>query len=223
MPENNLIVKVCKTHGELTIENVAPEKSRYSEYYKCRFCKNEKQAKYYAKNKVAVLERARIQNAAPERKAKMKEKRRLAEEKGLIKIKRKEYYDKHREEIREKRRQWHIENYPKIKEEIQAKRRELRQANKEEINRIRREKYKPKLLIPRRKIPLLPKEYQRLYKEKNDARRRKYTADLRDGYVRQLLKLDPSLREGEIPPELIDLKRTLVKIRRILRNENKQH
>lgn len=228
MHQNN-IVKVCKKHGELTIEQCNIEHRYLSSgtkiYYRCHTCKVEKTHRYYAKNKDAILARARVENLSEERKAKMEARVRKYRETDKFKNYRKEYRAKNLELLRQKARDKYRRTYHLIKEQIQARRRELRNLNKEEINAKRRAKYIPKLKAPRRKKSLTPHEYYLLAKAKcpdlHKIRNRKRIDNLGDAYIRQLLKLDKSIKAKDVPAPLIELKRNIVKIRRILRNENK--
>ncbi len=214
-------IKVCKIHGELSIDQVNIERRADGEiYYRCHECKLEKSRNYYNRNKKDILERVKLVNMPPESREKYIN--RVTKYRKTEKFKAyREYYNvKNKDVIKQKRKLWYTENYHKLKSEIQARRREIRNSNKEDVNAKRRSKYTPKLLVPRRKIPLLPREYQRLYRDKNIARARAHVANLSDTYVKQLLRLT-SFDTSDIPKELLDIKRATVKIKRVMRSENK--
>lgn len=219
-----MIVKVCEIHGELTASQCNIEKrhdDKNKVYYRCHECKITKNRRYYAKNREDILARAKISNLPPKSLEKYKTRVEKYKQTDKFKAYKKEYRSKNLELLRQKARDKHKKVYNSIKEKVQARRRELRNLNKDEINACRRVQYVPRLAVPRRKVALHPREYQRLYSAKNKARQQYYIKELVDHYVKQQLQLGSSFKLKDIPFELIELKRTLIKIKRVLKNEDK--
>lgn len=77
------IIKICKHHGPLTIEQVNKNKSRGASLYRCKACQKEAHEKHWEKHKEIVKEKQRMYRE--NNREKVRECRRISRKKNLHK------------------------------------------------------------------------------------------------------------------------------------------
>ena len=104
----------------------------------------------------------------------------------------KEYRQKNKERIKEAKKEYQQKN----KECIKEYNKEYRQKNKERIKECRQKN----------------KEYFKEYKKE-------YVEQSTDGYIREILARDSTLKPSDIPQGLIETKRLLIQIQRYIKKQ----
>jgi hypothetical protein len=103
----------------------------------------------------------------------------------------------------------HRAHYEKNKDKLLRKTKQYREENKELVKEWKRndqernrEKYRPR-------------------KRERDKKANKYAVkNLTDPYIKHLLSKNSEMKYTDIPEQLIELKRTLIKIKRLIRSED---
>ena len=130
------------------------------------------------------------------------------------KERRKKYYKSNKEKLLEQNKKYREEN--KEKESKRAKK--YREANKEIILE-KEKKYREENREKERKRA---KKYNQANKEKLSERRKRDAENLTDYYVVRFIIEKSNLTPKDIPQELIEAKRELIKINRFIKKENQK-
>lgn len=168
------VVKVCKVHGELVLEQAFVRKDKSGGYY-CRECKNKKNREQYYKH----IEKNRARGKKYYEKN--KEKRKLTIKAHYYSVR-----DKRLVQLAMRRK-----NFP---EKVKA------------INKRSVEKHKDKYAA---RDKIRHKIYDKMHIDQ-----------LSDLYVKRVLRHWHKFKQEHITPELVELKRAIIKIRRIKRKRN---
>ncbi len=126
----------------------------------------------------------------------------------------KKYYKANKEKLLEQNKKYREEN--KEKESKRAKK--YREANKEIILE-KEKKYREENKEKERKRA---KKYNKANKEKLSERRKRDAENLTDYYVVRFIIENSNLTPKDIPQELIEAKRELIKINRFIKKENQK-
>jgi len=130
------------------------------------------------------------------------------------KERRKKYYKSNKEKLLEQNKKYREEN--KEKESKRAKK--YREANKEIILE-KEKKYREE---NKEKESKRAKKYYKSNKEKLSERRKRDAENLTDYYVVRFIIENSNLTPKDIPQELIEAKRELIKINRFIKEENQK-
>ena len=123
----------------------------------------------------------------------------------------KKHYQANKDKVLEYQREYRAKNAEKIKESKQKYAKKLWEENKD--NPEFREKHRQR-----------DREWRKRNASAERARDKRYSAriisELGDSYVRDKLKKGTNLKSQDIPPELIDFKRTIMLTKRLIRHKN---
>lgn len=190
-------MKICNVCEELKEESLFPVRTRYGKVEivpRCKSCVSKYRKSWRDKNIEQIKikdKRYKTNNKDKEREYRGKNRERYARYNA-------KYRETHKNELKELARNWYIKNKGKL---IEAKKR----WRAENISKARK----------------ADRVYYQKNKEKMDGRIREYQKKQRDNlgdyYIKQVLVAGTRLQAKDLPKELIEAKREVIRIRRHLK------
>lgn len=187
---------ICSKHGEVPEEKIYVTKNGYK---KCKFCRAEHDQVYREKKRNEILERRR------ETGRKFRENNR-----EKVNAEKREYYWRTRNERLAQKRKYQEEN----KEKIREKNKLWYQRNKEKKNQHDKIYYAANREI----LSIKKKEWRENNKDYFNELSSRRVKELRSSYIKSLL-LDQGFK-GEVPIDIVELKKILIRIKRQARKAN---
>jgi hypothetical protein len=108
------------------------------------------------------------------------------------------------EERKIRKKKWDSDNYIKNKESMKKRIAEYKSTRREEINSKQR-------------------QYEKDHPEKNLENKAKYRKELRDSYLKDMIKTQLNVRNLEIPNEMIEAHRLQIQIKRLIKEKQNEN
>ena len=210
-----MIVKVCKKHGGLSLEDVkVREYPNGNSTYSCKECLNDANLRYRKNHPEKV-------KANRDKYYVLNKEKRDAEAK--------QWKKDNKEKVNAQAKAWRLRNpdkvkaknkskYAKNKEYFLRKHKEWKEKNREHVKEYAKNnwhKYRQKALT-RNKIYRTENKDQ--YNQDSRNRHKRNIDNLTDSYIRKALTWGTPFKCADIPPIMIELKRVTLKIRRVKLN-----
>ena len=223
-PETEGSVFKCTIHGWLTKEFLYFRKFDDAHWQPtCKECQKKKAMENFNRNKEKVLLRNRLKRRKTPEETRKKDRERYWENVDVMRKRSRESRKRNIEKIKINQKIYRGKN----KESIYERNKEYIKNNRDKVRERQRkyaERKKDHLMEKRKEWVLRNKQY---IKDKSNKYRKKAIENLYDGYIKTILRMGKR-KKGEytyikgmdIPQDLVELKRTLIFIRRKLRKKS---